>query len=95
MNFKFYTALDKNDLSIITVMASSTENAKKQISEQLNRPGRTMYIEKWVSTARRLAKTDCDEVRETPRWKRGDSTFSSQSILNVLDSGGVFYVDDD
>ena len=41
------TAVRANGMRIISVGANSEQEARKEIKEQLSRPGRTDYLEAW------------------------------------------------
>jgi len=41
------TAIFKNRLRIISVLAENETEARTKITEQLSRPGRTEYLEAW------------------------------------------------
>ena len=45
---KQYVALDGRGQSIITVAAGDEQEAAERIREQLDRPGRRVYLNKWV-----------------------------------------------
>jgi hypothetical protein len=45
---KRYVALDGRGRSIITVVADSEQEAAERIREQLNRPGRRVYLTQWL-----------------------------------------------
>ena len=43
-----YVALDGRGRSIITVVASDEQEAAERIREQLDRPGRRVYMTQWL-----------------------------------------------
>ena len=49
---QFWTALDKNGWSIVTILAESEKDAEKRIQEQLDRPGRRGYLKEWTDAGK-------------------------------------------
>lgn len=49
-----YKALDKNNLPIITVIAVNEANAKIDIENQLNRPGRREALKQWKEAGQKV-----------------------------------------
>jgi hypothetical protein len=49
-----YKALDKNNLPIITVIAVNEANAKIDIENQLNRPGRREALKQWKEAGEKV-----------------------------------------
>ena len=47
---KRYMALDGRGRSIITVVASDEQEAAERVREQLDRPGRRVYLTQWLES---------------------------------------------
>jgi hypothetical protein len=67
---KRYVALDGRGRSIITVAAADEQEAAERIREQLDRPGRRVYLSRWLDGGERVAEkptTRESEPRGDPR----------------------------
>jgi hypothetical protein len=67
---KRYVALDGRGRSIITVAADDEQEAAERIREQLDRPGRRVYLNQWLEGGSRVAEkpATCEpESRGDPR----------------------------
>ena len=51
-----YTALDKNGRSIVSVGADSEADARQRIKEQLDRPGRRDFYQRWLEGGERIER---------------------------------------
>ncbi len=92
---KTFTAVDMNGLSIISVGAESKADAIVEIKEQLHRPGRTIYLTKWINTLRRLRPSERGEAASSSGWKRFGLPVEKDILLACLDAGQDFLVDAD
>lgn len=54
MKTQIYKALTKEGHPIITVIATSPDEAREKIEEQLNRPGRYGYLQQWIEGGKRV-----------------------------------------
>jgi hypothetical protein len=67
---KRYVALDRRGRSIITVAAGDEQEAAERIREQLDRPGRRVYLAQWVEGGEHVAEKPAarePEPRGDPR----------------------------
>ena len=67
---KIYVALDGRGRSIITVAAGDEQEAAERIREQLDRPGRRVYLAQWLEGGERVGEkptTPESESRGDPR----------------------------
>lgn len=46
---KTYTATTAQGMNIISVIAASTQEAAEMISNELQRPGRYQYYDRWIN----------------------------------------------
>jgi hypothetical protein len=53
-----YRALDKNGRPIVTVGAEDEEAARRRIRQQLDRPGRRPYYQRWLAGGSRVQATE-------------------------------------
>jgi hypothetical protein len=53
---KRYVALDGRGRSIVTVAAGDEQEAAERIREQLDRPGRRVYLAQWLEGGGRVAE---------------------------------------
>lgn len=65
---KRYVALDRRGRSIITVAADDEQEAAVMIREQLDRPGRRVYLAQWLDGGERVAEKPATRESES----RGD-----------------------
>ena len=57
------TAVFKNGLRIISVLAKDEEEARKKIKEQLSRPRRTEYLSAWEKDGSLIIDTTNEKYR--------------------------------
>ena len=77
-NMKF-TAVFANGMRIISVLAKNETEARKEITEQLSRPGRTSYLSAW--------KKDGSLIIDTTKENNMDNEKYYQYLDELQDSG--------
>ncbi len=92
---KTFTAVDKNNIGLVSVWVDSAAEAKLRIAEQLGRPGRDVFKPLWAETKRRLTENDWNEVLMTPVWIIDGAQVDSLSVAHKIQSFGLCFVDCD
>lgn len=89
---KTYSAVDKNGLSIISVGADTLDEARVEIKNQLDRPGRSEFLPRWILTMRRLRPSDLP-IAENGSWSVHGIPIETDLVVSELQAGHDVLVD--